>query len=446
MISNRSTFAGAAPRGAHDQAGCTPGIGSDAGVNAVRAPLRGRNEWLRRCDEVVGPVLCASLTLVRRIARWFGAEPASAAPARSVVFIKLAEQGATVPAAETIAAAAAALGRDHVHILVFAENRAVVDVLGLVPPRNVLTVRTDGLVQLVVSGIRCVRELRRRRVGACVDLEFFARFSAALAYLSGARFRSGFDAAGGRAPYRGDLLTHRVPYDPRQHTSRAFARLWDALEGVIAGHATAGRAAFVPGYRHTDADQAAVDRLLESVGVGPGDPLILLNANAGDLLPLRRWDPRNYVELAARLLAAFPDLRILFTGTGAEAAAVEKLVRRVDSPRCASVAGRTSLAELLLLYDRSEVLVTNDSGPGHFAALTRIDAVVLFGPETPLRFAGLGERTHPLWAGLDCSPCVSVLSGRRTSCRDNVCLKRISVDLVFSTVCRLHCRRLSPVS
>ena len=69
---------------------------------------------------------------------------------------------------------------------------------------------------------------------------------------------------------------------------------------------------------------------------------ILLNANASDLLPLRRWAETNYVALARRLLAAFDDVCIVFTGAPGEAPRTAELVRAVDSPRCLSAAGQTS--------------------------------------------------------------------------------------------------------
>jgi len=96
------------------------------------------------------------------------------------------------------------------------------------------------------------------------------------------------------------------------------------------------------------------------------------------------------------------------------------------------------LRELLVLFARAEVLVTNDSGPAHFAVLTPIDVVALFGPETPLLFAAPGPRSHPLWAGLACSPCVNAHNNRRTSCGDNQCMKAHTVEKVAEVVSGIY--------
>jgi ADP-heptose:LPS heptosyltransferase len=186
-----------------------------------------------------------------------------------------------------------------------------------------------------------------------------------------------------------------------------------------------------------------VQALLTELGVSPGRRLILLNANASDLLPQRKWQSGNYVELARQLLAAFPDVTVVFTGAPDEAPDVAVLVRGADSPHCVSVAGRTALRELLVLYTLAEVLVTNDSGPAHFAALTPIDVVALFGPETPLLFGVPGPRSHPLWAGLACSPCVNAHNNRRTSCTDNQCMKAHTVEKVAALVGRIYRERVT---
>src|SRR5205814_2571828 len=134
-------------------------------------------------------------------------------------------------------------------------------------------------------------------------------------------------------------------------------------------------------------------------------PLILLNPNAGDLLPLRRWPPGRYIELARRLLERYPDLFIGFTGAPTEAAAINQLASDVASSRVISLAGKTTLRQVLVLYTRSEILGTNDSGPAHFASMTSIQVVTLFGLETPALFAARSPNVSVLWAGIACSHC-----------------------------------------
>jgi ADP-heptose:LPS heptosyltransferase len=378
------------------------------------------------------------LTLVRRIA---GGGPAGG-PVRSILFLKLAEQGSTVLAHEAVRRAAERVGRENVHFLVFEENRFIIDVIGLVPPENVHVVRTHSAWAMVASGIRVLSGLRRRRFDACVDMEFFARFSAAIAYLTGARRRVGFHVFFGEGPYRGDLMTHRVLYNPHLHTSRTFTSLVLALDAEPSAFPTFGvvppESLPLPVFKPDAAEKAEVERMLAGAGIPSDARLVILNANAGDLLPLRKWAQGNYEDLARRLIAAFPGLWVGFTGSPQEAPAIDEIARGVGSPRSVCLAGRTTLRQLLVLFGLAEVLVTNDSGPAHFGALTTVDVVALFGPETPLLFSAPGPRNHSLWAGIACSPCVNAFNNRQTACRDNVCMKAISVDQVFEVVSRIY--------
>jgi len=80
------------------------------------------------------------------------------------------------------------------------------------------------------------------------------------------------------------------------------------------------------------------------------------------------------------------------------------------------------------------VMVTNDSGPAHFAALTRIHEIVLFGPEIPERYGPLSANADVIHTGYSCSPCIGPLNQRRSPCNDNVCLKSITVEEIAARV------------
>ena len=136
-------------------------------------------------------------------------------------------------------------------------------------------------------------------------------------------------------------MTHRVAYNPYLHTSDLFATLVRALDHPAdrfptlpetpPDRSTRGR------YDPPASDLDAVRRLVCDLAGRPAvPPLVLLNANCGDLLPLRRWEAARYVELARRLIVARPELLIAFTGQAHEAAEAERLVREVSSPRARS--------------------------------------------------------------------------------------------------------------
>jgi ADP-heptose:LPS heptosyltransferase len=355
-----------------------------------------------------------------------------------------------VLAHEALRRAALRVGAENVYFLVLEENRPIVDELRVVPRENVLTIRGGGLVRFAADALRAVVRLRALRVDASIDMEFFSRASAILAFLSGAHVRVGLHRFRDEAPYRGDLLTHRLLYNHLLHTTWAYASLVDALDAdpartpMLQAPAPRVRGA-LPAVEPTDAERKAVRRLVhEALGRAIDGPLVLLNPNAGDLMPLRRWPRERFVALARRLLDETPGAAVLVTGAPAEREAADALAREIGSLRAASVAGRTSFRDLLVLYTLADVLVTNDSGPAHFASLAPIHTVVLFGPGSAKLYGPLGPRALPIAADLACSPCLHVYNHRSSPCREAVCMSAIDVERVLGEVRACLARRGAP--
>ncbi|MEI6561631.1 MAG: glycosyltransferase family 9 protein [Verrucomicrobiota bacterium] len=393
---------------------------------------------MRQLDAWAGKPLCFFATLAERLRGLFHRSPPGVG--ERLLIIKLSEQGAIIMLGESLRHLQQAYARDKIWVLAFEESRPILNVTGLVPEENIITISTGSLGGFLVTTLQALRHIRRLRMDAVLDLEFFSRASALLAWLSGARRRTGVHAYYGEGPWRGQLMTHGVKFNPHLHISRMFLAL---AEAAILRENTLQRLEFTPPpleslheqFTPTPEEPQRVDSLLRDCGWKEGERLILLNPNTSDreLIPLRRWDEKNYIELGRLILADSKDVRILLTGGPKEAAAVAKLEPAIDANRCRSVAGRTSMRELLALYRRSALMVTNDSGPAHFAALTELPVVVLFGPETPQLWKPLGKHVHVVHRGLACSPCFSIYNGRRSGCRRNACMD-MTPEEVFAVV------------
>jgi ADP-heptose:LPS heptosyltransferase len=112
----------------------------------------------------------------------------------------------------------------------------------------------------------------------------------------------------------------------------------------------------------------------------------------------------------------------------------QTIQRACESEACIDLTGYTrSVREVAVLLHLGALLVTNDGGTGHFASLTPVPSIVLFGPETPLLYGSLSARAVNLHKPLSCSPCLTAYNHRRSPCNgDNVCLKSISVEDVLA--------------
>src|SRR6185436_1870767 len=128
---------------------------------------------LRWLDRWIGLPACWFLTGLRRLADLGGRAPDG--PPRSILFIKLVEQGSTVLAYAAIRRAIEWVGKKNVYFLVFEENRFILDAMELIEPANVLAIRSNRPLMAIADTLRALVTLRKNDVDAAIDLEFFAR-------------------------------------------------------------------------------------------------------------------------------------------------------------------------------------------------------------------------------------------------------------------------------
>lgn len=390
-------------------------------------------DTMRRIDRWVGRPLCSLLTLVAR--RRLGEQPRP----KRLLFIALAELGALVLTYPAMQEARRRFPEAEQYFLTFEAGRQVLELMGF-PPQNIVTIRSGGLLRFIGDTLAAVWRCRGLGIDATVNFEVYARFSTILAFLSGGRWRAGFYRFREEGHYLGNLVTHRAVYTPHLHAATAYLGLVTALSEPVTDDPVPK--AVLPEVRplrfRFAPDEGELEALrqrltAEGVPLTAGRKLILLNANASDLIAQRRWPVERYAELAAMLLRD-PMVTVGLTGAPDERPQAERLARQIGGDRVVNLAGRTSLTGLLHLFCLADGLVTNDSGPAHFASAANIPTVVLYGPETPRIFGPIGDRQRAIWLGLACSPCVSVYNQKKSVCGDNRCMTGITVAQVATSL------------
>ena len=396
---------------------------------------------MRRVDYFVGIPLCFLLTLVVRLASAVRGPRPDGAP-RKILFIELSEMGSTIIASAMIRRVQERY-RDAEHCFcIFRKNAASLRLLGLFREESIHTIRDDSLTHMATDVWRFMRFCRRERIDTVIDLELFSRISSLLSLVSGATTRVGFHNYRAEGLYRGEHLTHRVNYNPYHHMSQNFLALVEALEApdeiptpkrVIPPQPPPVRVRLDP-----EAFAYVQGELQRCFPLTAQHSVIVVNHDAGSLLPIRSWPHERYVALIERLLANDPRRVVVLMGIAEAAESAREITERVGDPRCVDFVGRTrTLTDVLQLFHQADLLITNDSGPAHFATLTPIKSITLYGPETPVLYGTLGEHNVDLFAKLACSPCLSALNHRYSPCIDNKCLQAISVEQVLQEAERL---------
>ncbi len=395
-------------------------------------------DTMRNVDYYAGVPLTFITTIFQKIVHTV--IPPKKKRAKNVLLIELSEMGSAIivdPAMRKLKENI----EGELYFVIFKKNKVSLQLLNTVKEENIFTIDEDGILNIAFSTLRFFKWCRERKIDSAIDLELFSRFTALLTGLCGATNRVGFHSFHNEGLYRGDLLTHKVSYNPHQHIAKSFVGLVDALlsekqelpftKRIISDDEIKIAKADV-----SDEQKSAVLEIVAKYYEGfdaKKNPIVLVNSNASDLLPQRRWDRENYAEVIRKTLAYDENVIILLTGAPAEFDGAQILTKSVDNPRCINFAGGVKFLQLPHLYSISAFMLTNDSGPAHFASITDMHTFVIFGPETPALYGSLGPTT-PIFAGMACSPCVSAANHRKTPCSDNQCIQVITPDWVFDTI------------
>jgi lipopolysaccharide heptosyltransferase II len=220
-------------------------------------------------------------------------------------------------------------------------------------------------------------------------------------------------------PYH--LLTHWIKeIEPEQTIRHEVRRQLDLVASV--GCATQNeRLSFsVP-----EAARDCLDSKLPAAGIDPSRPWVVIHP--GVTAPSRQYPPERYA-LVARRLSLEDGVQVIFTGSPEEAALVERIRGWVGAPSV-SLAGQLSLAELGALFERSRLLLSNNTGPVHLAAALGTPVVVLYALTNP-QHTPWAVRNSVLFHDVPCKYCY------KSICPEghHNCLNLVTPDQVVQAV------------
>ncbi len=166
----------------------------------------------------------------------------------------------------------------------------------------------------------------------------------------------------------------------------------------------------------TAADKKCASDFLATYQIERQRPLIAIHP--GSPIPLKRWLPERYAELADWLIAQ-KRAQILFVGVEDEIPIITE-IQALMRGESINIAGKTTLTQLASILHISNVFIGNDSGPMHLAAAVGTQTIGLYGPGDPTRFAPAGEKCQTIRRRSDC-PCLGeVCRFGKTGCMSEI--------------------------
>ncbi len=176
-----------------------------------------RLNLIRKIDFWLGIPLCFLFSIINIFLqqRSFQKNDSIRDPIRKILFIKLSELGAIILSYPLLKSIQDQYPHADLFFLTFEKNKDVFQILdGVIKEDHVITIREDSFPEFIRDTGKVLQRFHREKMDIIFDLEFFSRFTALLSYLIQAKKRIGFDRYQFEGLYRGNLMTHRIQYNP----------------------------------------------------------------------------------------------------------------------------------------------------------------------------------------------------------------------------------------
>lgn len=266
--------------------------------------------------------------------------------------------------------------------------------------------------------LKLIREIRSRSFELGVLLTNSFR-SAAVLRLGGVRRRVGY-ARDGRTWLLNDRLTPirkngefvPVPALDYYNAIATHVGCTDVRDGMVLATRVE--------------DESAIDGRLGAIDATR--PLVVLNpgANYGSA---KCWPPEKYALLADALVDRYNARVVASLGPKEReiasqlAAAVTRKIEIFNEPPL-------GLGPLKALVRRAQLLITNDTGPRHFAPPFGVPVITIYGSSDPAWTVTRFEKERNVMLNLDCQPCME----RVCPLKHHDCMRRLEPELVLKAV------------
>lgn len=217
-------------------------------------------------------------------------------------------------------------------------------------------------------------------VPSVVSLSFTSNL---LAGISKSRTKIGTNSLNGKSNESSYFFDYRVDLDWRDTPEKHVAeRTLDIIKPI--GITTTD---LHPKISANEEELSEVVSFINSIPGQKNFPLIGLHIGAGK--PQNRWHHDNFAELINHI-SSFSECRFYFTTGGREDFELIKMIQSKLKVKTA-IFDLMGIPKLYALIEKSNLFITNDTGPMHVAAATDTPVISLFGPTNPQMWRPLKE-------------------------------------------------------
>src|SRR6266404_6062642 len=252
-----------------------------------------------------------------------------------------------------------------------------------IAPMWKLVPEVDAIISLPNGSLLPAVSLLKRQLAFDVAILFPNSLRVALeSWLSGIPRRVGYHGHWRRWLLNQTVREPRKP-GPPEHHSRRFLRI---------AHECGADTSNSESLRKEDIEFAVAHQAMK-IGLCAG----------ADYGPAKRWLPERFAEVFVLMIRRPPAQWILF-GTKNDAAIGDQIAAAIGD-HCVNRIGHTTLDQLIDELRECRLVLTNDTGTMHLAALLGVPVVAVFGSTEPRLTGPLGNGHIILRHHVECSPC-----------------------------------------
>lgn len=156
------------------------------------------------------------------------------------------------------------------------------------------------------------------------------------------------------------------------------------------------------------------------------DSDFVIGINPGASFGSSKCWPPEYFAKTAELFQKHQNAKILLLASPSEKEITDKIIEISNAEIINTQPDQIDLGILKPLIKRCNLLITNDTGPRHYAVAFEIPQIVIMGPTDPEYTASDLDKTIILRQDLKCSPC-----HKKTCPLNHECMTMISPEMVL---------------
>ena len=311
------------------------------------------------------------------------------------------------------------------------------ELLDAIPSENIYAIDDKNLFLFFTSLFSNILKLRKKKLDLIIDYELFMRVSAIISFMIKSKYRVGFNKYELEGLYRGSFYDFKCAFNQNSHIAKNFLSLtktaldFEHQYPNYKGHISASELSLPVYQTNAMLGKGLQEKIKAIYPEYENNQLILVAPDVGYNLTIRNYPKDLLANVINKILNHFPDKLVLLVGTPDNMGTCKDVSAQVNHPRCINFCNQApALREFFELLHMSELLITNDNGPAHFAGATGTKVLALFSTDSPFIYGPLGSCVI-MYSFYQCSPCISAFNHKTSKCSNNLCLQTIKPEAVY---------------